>query len=487
MSHSIVSLDLGTTTVKAMLFSDDGTILGSSSQEVSVLFPGEKQVEQNPAAWYETACDVIHAAVSAAQVDPKDVLAIGFSSQGISLLPVDQNLRPLRNAISWLDLRAEQECEQIREAFGEEKIFSITGKPIHAAYTLPKLLWLKRHEPDVYANTAYFLTPMDYTVARLTGNVVTEHTMAAGTMMYDLHSGNWSKEILSHFHLRTEQLPPIQWSAYQAGTLSPQAAKRCGLTTSTVVTLGAQDQKASAYGADLSSHNATCSMGTAGAFEFLLEKPVLTGKDILPVFPYVKPERWVMEGCIDTAGASIKWLKNTIFPNISYDAMNALASQASPGACGVQFYPYLTSPGTPHRNKSCRSGFLSISLATEQADLVRSLYEGLGYEVRLNIEAANRLGAKVEALSIFGGGSKSSIFCDIIASICGLPVRSFRCPEFGNIGAARLALSGMGLSDAAFSQKHLEACTDHLPDLRLKEGYEESYHRYCDFLRIQDR
>lgn len=477
-NNCIAALDLGTTSIKAMVFSVDGDILGEASHENQLLFSHKDEIEQNPRAWYEDSCAVIRDAVRNAGADPRSVRAIGLSSQGISLVPVDKNLYPIRNAICWLDTRAQNECRIIENVFGADSIFDLTGKFLLPAYTLPKLLWLKANEPDIYNRAYKLLLTMDYTIARFTGNVVTDHSMAAGTMYYDIKKASWSSEILSAFALDQNKLPDICWSGTPAGTLIKEAAELCGLTTDTVVYVGGQDQKVAAYGVDLSVGHATISMGTAGAFEFCLPTPLLHPDRSLPTFPYVHQNNWVMEGCINTAGAAIKWVKDTIFSDIGYNDMNALAESAAPGSGGLYFHPYLTNPGTPHQGRLHDGGFSPLTLSTTRGDIARALYEGLAYESRFNIEVAEKAGADVSLLSIFGGGSKSRIFCDILANVTGKRIRSYSCPEFGCIGAARLAAVGLGMDPDLFIAQHVAQNTDHIPDPALELLYTQYYKGY---------
>ncbi|MEG1524537.1 MAG: FGGY family carbohydrate kinase [Clostridia bacterium] len=485
--YYVVALDLGTTSIKAMVFDLEGCICGEAAQEETLLFPDDHQIEQSPHAWYETAATVICDAVEHAGIERKLVRAIGISSQGISVVPVDRNFIPIRNAICWLDTRAKTECNCIEEALDKERIYDVTGKFLLPAYTMPKLLWLKRNEPDVYLRADKFLLPMDYAIARFTGKALTDHSMAAGTMLYDIKQASWSEELLSILSLNKEKLPEIRWSGTVAGTLLPEAAERCGLTTDVLVMVGGQDQKVAAFGANLVEGSATISMGTAGAFEFLLNAPMLHPERSLPTFPYVRRNNWVMEGCINTAGAAIKWVKNTVFSEVTYKEMNDLAKCSAQGAGGVLFYPYLTAPGTPHKGEYWAGGYMPLTLKTSRADMARALYEGLSYESRLNLDAAERAGVAVGRLSIFGGGSKSQIFCDILAHVTGKTIRSYQCAEFGCIGAASLAIEGMGLDLAAFTERHLSAFEDHIPEFKLHNFYNDEYNRYINCLHSQNR
>lgn len=467
-----IGLDLGTTGIKALVFDGEGTLRGEHSVEVELTFPEADYVEQDPGLWYETAAAVIRQAVGKAQADPAEVRAISISSQGISIVPVDSEFKPLSQAISWLDMRAKKELAFILSKIEADELYQLTGKTASEAYSLPKLLWIKNNLPDVFKRTHCFLMPMDYTIARMTGVLMTDHTLASGTMAYDLSNQGWSKKILDAVGIPVEVLPPIAWSGKIAGQLTEQAARLCGLTCETVVINGGQDQKVAAFGAGLDYHVSTISIGTAGALEFLYEKPPFHPQKI-PAFSYLGKGKWVLEGCIGTAGAAIKWMKNTLFPELSYDEIDALAGQSPVGSNGVIFWPFLS--GLAAANVFGK--FDGLKLSTGRPDLARALFESLAFESRIIIEAAELQGATISRTNIFGGGSRSGLLCQTIADVTGRTIYSFNCPEMGAYGAARLASIGWGkeLDQSDHSQFQF---IEWKPQAENKKRYEQFFNSY---------
>jgi len=304
-----IGVDLGTTAIKVVLFDASGSQCAEASEEVPLLYPNPGEIEQSPICWYETPCTLIRKVCE--NIDPSAVRAIGISSQGISVVPVDREFRPLSDGISWLDMRAETELSDILKTITEKDLFAVTGKHASAAYTLPKLLWMKHHRPEVFESVAMFLMPLDYLTARLCSNAVTDASMAGGTMLYSLEEHCWSEYLCSTFGIPSEKLPKTMPTSAMAGYLNSESQRLTGLGADVMVAVGAQDQKIAAYGAEIAPGLATISLGTAGAMEILCDK----SSDTLPTFAFQTSENisYMLEACINTFGAAIKWARNNVF------------------------------------------------------------------------------------------------------------------------------------------------------------------------------
>lgn len=447
--NGFVGVDLGTTAIKVILFDETGRPVREASRELSLSYLAPGWIEQDPAAWYEIPCELICEVCE--DTEPGEVKAIGISSQGISLLPVDNNFRPLADGISWLDTRAETELAKMLQTVPTEELFDETGIHASAAYSLPKLIWLKKHDPKLFEDAYKFLMPLDYLTARLCGEAVTDATMAGGTMLFSLRESRWSSRLCRLFGIPEEKLPRIMSTSAMAGFLNDASKRLTGLSGDVMIAVGAQDQKIAAYGAGISPGIVTMSLGTAGALETLCQSP----SDQLPSFVFETVDRsfYVLEGCINTFGAAIKWARDNAFPDLSYKDMDALAEKAPSGSGGVRFYPHLAGAGTPHFNENPVSGWIGLSLATDRGCLIRSLYEGLVCETRLNLETAQRAGAKIERLRVFGGGAKSDILCRILSDVTQVPVEAMTFSEAAAFGAAKSAavcfdrLTGMCFAD----------------------------------------
>lgn len=473
----VIGLDLGTTCIKALVFDEEGCIRAEASRDDNLITPRKGWAEQDARSWMRLSAEAIREAVQLSGAQPKDIAAISVSSQGITIVPVDESFHPLSNAINWLDMRGEKELEEIA-SLGVEKIYSITGKNISSGgYSLVKLLWIRENLPEIYRRSAYFLLPHDYIIAHLCGTAATDHSMASATMLYDVPRQTWSDEILSAFDIDPKRLPKLMWSGEMAGTLTPDAAELLGLSPLTAVIVGGQDQKVAAYGAGLSAQTSTISMGTCEAYEFLFKNPPAHPKRALAAFSYVEPGKWTLEGCTNTAGAAIKWARDQIFLGLSYDDMNALAAQAQVGSGGVTFHPYLSGSGTPH-NLEGNGVFGGLTLDVTRNDLARAIFEGIAYEARANLDAAKEAGVVSQNLVIFGGGSRSGPLCQILADVTGRSLTSFACPEMGAMGAGKLCAQSLGFS--AFEESNRQGSKLWEPDPTRHKIYAELYDAYLD-------
>lgn len=468
----IIAVDLGTTLIKCTLFDEAGRTVSAQSMPSQLEYPAAQHVEQDAALWYEGVCEAICALT--VPFDKQEIRGICIASQGITAVPVGSMLAPLSNALSWLDQRAQTQCAQMQQLLSEEEWFARTGKFLSSGYTLPKLLWLRQRESEHAQQTVQYLMPMDYVNACMTGNVVTDHTMASGTMCYDVGKGDWSDEILSLTGLRREQLPTICEAGSFVGCLNEQTAQKTGLTTQTQVFCGGQDQKVAAYAAGISQSRASLSLGTAGALEIFVTDA--HAQHFLPFFPYVMPGQTLVEGCVNTTGAAIKWMKETVFSDVSYDQMNRLAEAAPIGAGGLRMYPHMAKPGTPHRGLEEDGSLLGLTLSTGRGELVRALYEGLACEIRLNLEYAVSAGSKLTELVVFGGASQSQTFCQIIADVTNLRVSVTENSEMCSVGAAKLAAKGLGLNLELFARGAAGIASVYTPHNAAQ--YEALYQEY---------
>ena len=476
----VIGLDLGTTTIKATVFDERGAFVADSSIERQLILHGENFIEQNANEWVTDSADMIRKAVEKGGISGADVKGISISSQGITVVPVDENGNTLYNAINWMDLRPAKELARLVAIFPKEALAAVTGKGgTSPAYSITKYMWFKNHLPDIYEKAKYFLMPMDFVIMKLTGTYVTDHSMAAGSMCYSLKDRDWSEEILEAADIRRDILPEIRWSGESAGHLLPEMAEMCGLTTDCIVAVGGQDQKVAAHGARIAKDVVTLSLGTCGAFEFLLDQPDKDPSVNLTLCPHVEEGKWVMEGCINTVGGAIKWVRDVICTGLSYDDIDELAESAPVGSHGVLFYPHLAGSGTPHPNAETQTGiYRGLSLQSDRGDLCRALFEGIACECRLNIAEAERVVGHIRQINAFSGGSRASILCQILADVTGCTVRAYRYPEMGNLGAARLAAQAAGLDTEEFGKALLDDYVDYEPG-KDKAAYEAVFREYC--------
>lgn len=475
-----LAIDLGTTGCRSILFDGGLRPLSDSYIEYGLMTPRERWVEQDANLWWELALETAARAIAASGVSGREVDAIGVSSQGITIVPIDKQFKPLRNAISWLDARADEQSAFLEREIGSREMFRQTGKSIYAAYTACKILWIRKNEQDVFQKTWKFVMPMDFLVGNLTGVCVTDHTMASGTLLYDIHHNCWSTSLLERTGLSEHLLPELRWAGEPAGTVLPDIAARLGLRSDCVVAVGAQDQRCASLSVGLAQTTATISLGTAGAIGVLRERAWTDGDLRIGWSAYIRPNACVNEGVINTAAVSLRWLRDLMYPGCGYDSIDCEAETAQSKPPALFFYPYLNGPSNPYNYPESQGSFIGASLCTTRGDFALAVMEGVAYQIRSMLEAMRALNSGM-SLVLFGGGAKSALWCQIIADVTGLCIQVPRVAEAAGAGAAILAGIGVG----AFRREtppSLATETSYLPKERAGL-YNEAYTRYREIER----
>ncbi len=476
----LIGVDLGTTGCKAVVYDEAGTVLGESYLELDLITLSDVMIEQSPDAWWEAMVRAVGLALAAAHADREAVRGIAISSQGIAFVLLDAQDRPLGNAISWLDGRATVECARILARYSARSLFQITGKRAAPFYVLPKLLWVRAQQPEVWRRARRLLMAHDYLVYRLCGERVTDHSLAGGTLLYDLHRQDWSQELLDAFDIPADLLPPVCWAGTRVGTLRPEAAAALGLTTAVVVAVGGQDQKCAALGAGLVAGTASVSLGTASAVVQLLDRPATDPQLRIPTFAFVQPACWVLEGVVATAAGCLRWYRDTLAPGASYADLDAEAAGAPPGSDGLYFYPHLSGASSPHWLSAGRGALHGLSLATSRSHLTRALMEGVAFQIRENLAITEEIGGPVAQVILFGGGARSGLWRAIIGDVLARPVVWPRTMETASGGAAMLAGTGSGVFatlDEARGRM-LAPLGRREPDAAVVALYVQHYERY---------
>ncbi len=466
-----LAIDLGTTGCRSILFDDKLCQLAASYEEYGLITPREKWTEQDAELWWELTLRTSEKAISKAGISAKEIKSISISSQGITVVPVDRDLKPLCNAMNWLDVRAEEETAQIEKDFGGEKIFTHTGKKNSPGYTLPKLLWWKKHEPEMFKSAWKFLMPMDFLVARFTGNCITDHSMASGTLMYDLKNLAWSREILDFYGIDEEKLPSLAFAGESAGGVLPEVAERLGLSKDCVVGVGAQDQKCAAYGVGLSDGVMTISLGTAAAITKLWREANTETNTSVGWCGYVEPNSFVTEGTIGTAGTCLRFTRDLMFKDEDYITIDREAEEARDRGSSLIFLPYMTGTSETEDSLSEQGCFYGVNLATTRGDFALAVMEGIAFQMRAILETMEAYG-NIHTLILLGGGAKSKLWSQIIADVTGMQLKVPTVIEAAGAGAARLAAKAVGDDIPP-----LETAGVYTPS-ELTEAYERKYRKF---------
>lgn len=438
----ILTLDAGTTSLKGSLFDLSGGLLCSRLHEYNLEKPAPDIVELDPEMYWEAAQVVIAAILAETAVAPADITAVGITSQGETLIVLDSNGKPLRKAIVWLDNRAKDGADCIREKFGQEKVYHVTGQQdIVPGWPAAKILWLRQHEPKVYKHAAKYLMVEDYLVYRLTGQFATDHALNPSTLYYDLRKGCWWKGMLDFLGITENQLPALLNSGEVAGTVVAEI----GLSPKTAVTVAPIDQVAAAVGAgNIAPGMVTETTGCALAVCATVERPVYDPKMRIGLYRHAVPGLFVLLPWIPTAGMILRWFRDEFGEDLDYAAMVEPAAVIPPGSEGLILLPHFSGMNSPDVNPEAKGVFFGITVAHRKAHFVRAILESVAFALRDNVELLAESGIHCRGVTSLGGAARSSLWLQIKADILQRNITVMHCEEATSLGTAILAATGTG-------------------------------------------
>lgn len=478
----VVGIDLGTTGIKCVLYDEGLRTRKELHTEYGLITLSPTEIEQDADTWWDSICVMLREICE--EYGSEDITAVGVSSQGISELPVDGDFNPLCNAISWLDRRAGTEGAEVFNQITPERFRQITARMTPAFYGAAKIAWIGNNRPDIAAKAAYYLMPLDYITTRLCGKAVTDHSMAAGSCAYDLAGRCWSEEILDAYAIDRAKLPEIRDSGTVAGCVTREAAASTGLREGTVVAVGAQDQKCGALGAGLGSGVATLSMGTAFALTIKSDCITEAADGFIPPFNDILGSGFLLESCIITGGAALKWWRDGFVPEKDYRDLDENVSGYEPQLSSPFCFPHFSGCGHPHSYPDSSACFHGVTLDSTKDSMLYALMEGLAFAVRQNLDAT---GQQANCLRAFGGGAKSDVWLQLISDVCGVPVQALANSETACLGAAMLAMiaAGSGTREqcAALAEEVCPVRKTFTPRRQRKELYDRRY----DFFQRMER
>ncbi|GAB4312090.1 MAG: xylulokinase [Candidatus Sumerlaeia bacterium] len=461
----LIGLDVGTTGIKAVLADSAGKIIATEFVEYPLYFPQPAWAEQNPDDWHQAALRSLAGLVRQSGVRPAAVGGISFSGQMHGLVCLDANYKVLRPAILWCDQRTAAECRYITKKIGFSNLMKHVGNPALEGFTLPKLLWIKRHEPDVFARTRLILLPKDYVRFRLTGDIGIDESDAAGTIMMDLERRQWAAPILKAFGIKPSILPPIREATARAGQgLGREAAAKTGLPVGTPVIYGGADNAVAAVANGLITPGLVAvSIGTSGTVIAPVKTARKDPRGRVHTFNHAVPGLWYLMGVMQAAGLSLKWFRDNFGAEEraaerkgggdAYDLLIQKAAQVPPGAEGLVWLPYLQGERTPHGDANARGVLFGLSARHTRAHVIRAIIEGVSFGLRDSVEILRELGVPMTEIRITGGGAKSAFWRQMLADILQHEVVSIAPQQGPAFGAALIAGVGVGV------YKSFEDCT----------------------------
>ncbi|HET7459140.1 MAG TPA: xylulokinase [Gemmatimonadaceae bacterium] len=482
-----LGVDVGTSGVKAVATSERGDVLAAATAPLTLQTPRPGWAEQDPEAWWAASRDAVRDLTSRLGERASRVAAIGLSGQMHSSVFLDASGDVVRPALLWCDARTGAECEEITEAVGgEDRLRDWTCNAALAGFTLPKVLWLRRHEPAAFARTTTVLLAKDYVRYRLSGALATEPSDASGTLMYDTRRDHWSREMLDAVGLSESLLPSVVGSAEISGRLRPDVAADLGLPGGTPVVGGGADNACAALGVGVvSPGDAAASWGTSGVVLAPTATPVVDPGLRAHTFRHAVPNTWYAIGVVLSAGAAFGWVRDQLARDLAGvpDAdrrLDAEAASVPPGADGLTFLPYLQGERTPHRDPDARGALVGLTLAHTRAHVVRASLEGVCFAMRDCLAILRDLGLPFDSLLLTGGGSRSDFLRQLQADVYGLPVAVPMREEGPAFGAALLAAVSAGaFPDAAAACRATIARGEaRQPDAAAHRAYAEPYARF---------
>jgi xylulokinase len=477
----VLGLDVSTTATKAVLMDAGGAVRAVGAVEYPYATPHPLWSEQDPALWWDATTGAIRAALDEAGADGDAVEAVGLSGQMHGLVTLDGSDRVLRPAILWNDQRTGAECDDIRDAIGRERLIRITGNDALTGFTAPKLLWVRRHEPEVWGRIAHVLLPKDLVRLRLTGDHAVDRADGAGTILFDLAARDWSFEVVDALGIDPAWLPATFEGPDVTGTVSAAAAQATGLRAGTPVVAGGGDQAAAAVGVgSVAPDVSSLSLGTSGVIFTTTEGPTVEPEGRLHAFCHAVPGRWHLMGVMLSAAGSLRWFRDVFAPDVPFEDLVREAAEAPPGSDGLLFLPYLTGERTPHPDPLARGAFVGLTVHHTRAHLTRAVLEGVAFGLRDSLELIRGMGlAPSTEIRATGGGVRSELWRRILADVLGARIVTTETAEGAAQGAATLAAVG-----AAWFPTVQDACRavvragEPLEPAGGADAYAEPYARY---------
>ena len=471
-----IGVDLGTSAVKLLLMEESGKICNIVSKEYPLFFPHPGWSEQNPEDWYTQSMAGMKELTEG--IDRSQVAGISFGGQMHGLVTLDDQDQVIRPAILWNDGRTSEETDYLNNVIGKDKLSQYTANIAFAGFTAPKILWMKKNEPEKFAKVVKIMLPKDYLAYRLSGSFCTDVSDASGMLLLDVKNRCWSKEMLEICGVKEEQLPKVYESWEVVGTLKPEVAKELGFSENVKVIAGAGDNAAAAVGTGtVGDGQCNISLGTSGTVFISSKNFGVDEHNALHSFCHADGSYHLM-GCMLSAASCNKWWAEEILRTKDFAAEQAPIQKL--GENHVFFLPYLMGERSPHNDPDARGVFFGMSMDTSRADMTQAVLEGVAFALRDSLEVAKSLGIKIERTKICGGGAKSPLWKQIIANVMNIKVDVLEVEEGPSLGGAMLAAVGCGAYPdvEAAAAKIVKVVDTVEPDTELTTKYEERYQQF---------
>lgn len=484
MEQYIIAHDLGTSGNKATLYSLDGRLVKSTVYSYELIVEKATYAEQRADDWWKAVCETTKLLLQ--DIPAGQIAAVSFSGQMMGCLCVDKEGLPLHNALIWADMRSTPQEMQIRERIDAFDFYRITGHRISPSYGVTKLMWLRDNVPQVYEKTYKMLNAKDYILFKLTGKFVTEHSDGASTCLMDLRTLQWSDELLELVQIPKEKMPQVLRSVDIAGTVTKEAAMQTGLLQGTPVVCGGGDGCCAAVGTGVVKEGvANCCLGTSSWISVATKAPVCDEKMTLFNWPHIVPGYILPTGTMQTGGGSLSWVVNTLYKGVDgfqqpdkasiYASVNKEVESSPLGAKNLLYLPHLMGERSPRWNEKAKGTFVGLTMGHDRADVLRSVMEGVGYNLDIILQTMLNSGCDIQKLITVGGGARNPVWLQILSDVFGLPLLiPTDLEEATSMGAAITAGVGIGAFDSFdVANKFVEIRKEQTPNYRNYESYKK--------------
>ncbi len=487
----LIGVDIGTSGTKAVLFDEYGKSIVSHTEEYPLYQPENGWAEQEPEDWAKATLNCLKKIVEKSNVNVKDIKGIGLSGQMHGLVMLDKDNRPLRKSIIWCDQRTQSECDYITQTVGKKRLMEITANPALTGFTASKIMWVKKHEPEIYNKCKHILLPKDYVRFVLTGVYATEVSDASGMQLLDIPKRKWSLEMLEILGIDPSLLAKVYESYEISGYINKETSLYTGLVEGTPVCGGAGDQAAAAIGNGIVKEGIISdTLGTSGVVFAHTDKPLIDPMGRVHTFCHAVPGAWHIMGVTQAAGLSLRWFRdNFCEKELSeskkegidvYDVMMRNIENLPVGSGKLIYLPYLMGERTPHLSSEARGVFFGLSAIHDKYNMLRAVVEGITFSQRDCYEIIKAQKITAKEIRAGGGGSRSVVWRKILADCLGAKITTVNSSEGGALGVAVLAGVGTGIYSSVEQacESIIKVKTEIQPDINEYKKYTEIYEIY---------
>jgi len=492
----LIGIDVGTSGTKTLLINEAGQILGNVIEEYPCQSPKPLWSEQDPADWWQATLESVKRVIAEAEVDGQEVKGIGLSGQMHGLVCLDEDNGVLRPAILWNDQRTGEECEEITSQVGAERLIELVCNPALTGFTAPKILWVRKNEPEIYDKTKKMLLPKDYIRLKLTGEYATEVSDASGMLLLDVKKRAWSDEMLSELEIDKGLLAECFESQEVSGKTLPEISAELGIPEGTPVVGGGGDQAAGAVGNGIVKTGViSATLGTSGVVFAFSDEVQTDPQGRVHTFCHAVPGKWHVMGVMLSAGGSFQWWRNHLseleleqarkMDIDPYEILCEEAEEAEPGSEGLVFLPYLTGERTPHANPNAKGAWVGLTVRHNKSHMIRSLLEGITYGMKDSLEIIKGMGVEISQIRVSGGGARSEFWRQMQADVYEHPVCTINASEGPAYGVALLAGVGTGVygSVEQACEAAIQVVSETAPNEESSKVYAKFYPIYQQLYR----